>query len=49
MTVYSIFVLLDALLQASKGDVFLTGKNSLQYGLKSVRFAGAKLWNNVIT
>ena len=33
--------------QASKGDIFLPGKNGLQYGLKSVRFAGAKSWNSL--
>ena len=33
--------------QASKGDIFLPGKKSLQYDLKSVRFAGAKSWNSL--
>ena len=28
-------------------DVFLTHKNSLQYGLKSVRYMGAKTWNDL--
>ena len=31
--------------QASHGDLYLTQKNSLQYGLKSLRYLGAKLWN----
>ena len=33
--------------QASKGDIFMTQENTLQYGLRSVRYAGAKLWNNI--
>ena len=33
--------------RSSKGDFFLPGKKSLQYGLKLVRFAGAKLWNSL--
>ena len=32
--------------QASKGDIFMTQENTLQYGLRSVRYAGAKFWNN---
>ena len=31
--------------QASQGDLFMSQKNSLQYGLKSIRYLGAKLWN----
>ena len=31
--------------QASKGDLYMFKKNSLQYGLKSIRYLGAKLWN----
>ena len=31
--------------QAAKSDIFLTRKFTLQYGLKSVRYAGAKSWN----
>ena len=31
--------------QARKGDILLTRKNTLQYGLKSIRYAGAKSWN----
>ena len=33
--------------QASKGDLFLTRKNTLQYGLNSFRYKGAKLWNEM--
>ena len=32
--------------QASKGDILMTQENTLQYCLRSVRFAGAKFWNN---
>ena len=32
---------------ASRGDIFMTRKNTLQYGLRSVRFAGAKSWNSI--
>ena len=31
--------------QASQGDLYLSRMNSLQYGLKSIRYLGAKLWN----
>ena len=30
-----------------RGDVFLAHKNSLQYGLKSIRYMGAKMWNDL--
>lgn len=33
--------------QASKNDIFLNRKNTLQYGIRSVRFFGAKSWNNI--
>ena len=33
--------------QARKGDTLLTCKNTLQYGLKSIRYAGAKSWNSI--
>ena len=33
--------------QASQGDLYLFRKNSLQYGLKSIRYLGAKLWNTL--
>ena len=31
--------------QASQGDLYMFRKNSLQYGLKSIRYLGARLWN----
>ena len=33
--------------QASMNDIFITQKNTLQYGLRSVRYFGAKCWNNL--
>ena len=33
--------------QASENDTFLTQKNTVQYGLRSVCFFGAKCWNNI--
>ena len=33
--------------QASRGDLYLTQQNSLQYGLRSLRYLGAKLWNTL--
>ena len=33
--------------QASKNDIFLNRKNTLQYGIRSVRFSGAKSWNSI--
>ena len=33
--------------RASKGDMFMSRKSTLQYGLRSVRYAGAKLWNSI--
>ena len=33
--------------QASKGDMFMSHKDILQYGLRSVRYAGAKSWNSI--
>ncbi len=33
--------------QASKGNLYLGNKNTLQYGLKSLRYLGAKLWNDI--
>ena len=32
--------------QASQGDLCSFRKNSVQYGLKSIRYLGAKLWNS---
>ena len=31
--------------QSNRGDVFRNHKNSFQYGLKSIRYMGAKTWN----
>ena len=31
--------------QASQGDLYMFRKNSPQYGPKSIRYLGAKLWN----
>ena len=31
--------------QASQGDLYMFRKNCVQYGLKSIRYLGAKLWN----
>ena len=33
--------------QARGGDVFMMRKNTLQYGLRSIRCAGAKSWKNI--
>ena len=33
--------------QATKGDIFLIQKNTLQYGLRSVRYCGARCWNDI--
>ena len=33
--------------QASKGDIFMTRENTYLYGLRSIRYAGAKAWNDV--
>ena len=33
--------------QATNYDIFLNQKNTLQYGLMSVRYFGAKCWNNI--
>ena len=33
--------------QASKGDIFMSRKNTLQYDLRSVIYAGAKSWNSI--
>ena len=33
--------------QAGKDDIFLPQKNTSQYGLRSVRYCGAKCWNDV--
>ena len=33
--------------QASHGDLYMTHQNTLHYGLKSIRYLGAKLWNTL--
>ena len=33
--------------QATNNDIFLTQMNTLQYGLRSVRYFGAKCWNGI--
>ena len=33
--------------QATKKDIFLMQKNTAQYGLRSVRYFGAKCWNDI--
>ena len=33
--------------QASKGNIYLTGVNTIQYGKRSDKFAGGILWNNL--
>ena len=30
-----------------QGDILLTRKSTLQYGLKSIRYVGAKSWNSI--
>ena len=33
--------------QACRGDIFVERKNTMQYGIKSVRYAGTKSWNTI--
>ena len=33
--------------QSHQGDLYLIGKNTLQYELGSIRYMGAKLWNQL--
>ena len=33
--------------QCYRGDLYLIGKNTLRYGLGSIRYMGAKLWNEL--
>ena len=35
--------------QSARGDLFLAQRNTLQYGLRSIRYTGAKLWNGLPT
>ena len=34
--------------QVSKNDIFVTHKSQVQYGLRSVRYFGAKCWNDIL-
>ena len=33
--------------QSNSGNLFLTHRNSCRYGLKSIRYMGAKMWNDL--
>ena len=33
--------------QSNPGNLFLTHRNSFRYGLKSIRYMGAKMWNDL--
>ena len=33
--------------QATRGDIFVERKNTIKYGIKSVRYAGTKSWNTI--
>ncbi len=33
--------------QASKGDIFMTQENTFLYGLRYIKYAGAKAWNDI--
>ena len=33
--------------QAARGDIFVERKNTIHYGIKSVRYAGSKSWNTI--
>ena len=33
--------------KAASGDIFVERKNTRQYGIKSVRYAGTKSWNTI--
>ena len=33
--------------QASRGNIYLTQKNTVRYGLNSLGYLGAKLWNEL--
>ena len=34
---------------AARGDLFLERKNTFQYGIRSIEFTGARLWNMLPT
>ena len=49
---HSFFELVDSVhqystRQATNNDIFLTQMNTLQYGLRSVRYFGAKCWSDI--
>ena len=33
--------------QSKKGNLFLERQNTVQYGIRSIQYAGAKLWNSI--
>ena len=33
--------------QASRGDLFFAGKTTFQYGIRSIQYSGAMLWNSL--
>ena len=33
--------------QAARGDIFIERRNTMQYGIKTVRYAGTQLWNSI--
>ena len=33
--------------QADRGDIFIERRNTMQYGIKTVRYAGTQLWNSI--
>ena len=35
--------------QAAKGDIFQSIRNTFLYGLRSIKYFGAKLWNDIPT
>ena len=49
---HSFFNLVDSVRQygtrqATRNDIFLTHKNTTQYGIRSLRNFGAKMWNDI--
>ena len=33
--------------QAARDDIFIERRNTMQYGIKTVRYAGTQLWNSI--
>ena len=33
--------------QAARGDIFIERRNTMKYGIKTVRYAGTQLWNSI--